>query len=295
MSTHYTIRNWDDLFENAQSRKCNQLRWVLVRNKHDGKSYRRLIQMPNGPALYAAWVLMLQVASKCPTRGVLADEDGPLDADDLAAKTGCPVELFAEAFEVLSSPRIGWLDSGEPDPGRAVGACSQSAPSTLPDHATVSSQKRREGKGIKTPSPPSPCAQGGGDGYSWGDFEADIQALGVATVSRTVKEARSRMEPSEARQIVQEFRDFPDGLAKAGALTWRVENGSWPFDVPELPGDPEQERLESEHGDELDGWDDLPALCEAAGLDYEGEESRTHPLFRVCLLRHLDERKGASP
>lgn len=150
MKTQYTVRGWDSKFENSQSRKCSRLTWVPVPNKHDGKSYRRLIEMPDGPALYGTWALILQVASKCPTRGVLVDDDGPLDADDLSAKTGCSAELFETAFEVLSSPRIGWLEAESIDStGSGVGARYQSAPSTLPDHATVSSQKGKEPKGTE--------------------------------------------------------------------------------------------------------------------------------------------------
>lgn len=107
--TIYSIRRWDEIFENSQSRQHRRLSWVPVPNKHDGKSYRRLIARENGLALYGAWCLMVQVASKCPVRGVLADEDGPLDAEDLAAKTGGSAQLFAEAFELLSQPKLGWL------------------------------------------------------------------------------------------------------------------------------------------------------------------------------------------
>lgn len=107
--TTYRIRCWSEIFENSQSRQYQRLTWTPLPNKHDGKSYRRLISMPDGPALYGAWVLLVQVASKCPKRGVLADDDGPLDAEDLSHKTGAPAELFAEAFEALTHPKIAWL------------------------------------------------------------------------------------------------------------------------------------------------------------------------------------------
>ena len=78
MTTRYRVRDWDQHFENSRSRDYKKLDWVPLPNKHDGKGYRRLIALENGPALFAAWVLIVQVASKCPQRGVLADEDGPL-------------------------------------------------------------------------------------------------------------------------------------------------------------------------------------------------------------------------
>ena len=88
-------------------------------NKHDGKSYRRLMRRPDGLAIYAAWILIVQVASKCRPRGVLADDTGPLTADDLAIKTDGPAETFATAMEVLSSPDIGWLEALSLEDARA--------------------------------------------------------------------------------------------------------------------------------------------------------------------------------
>lgn len=112
--TTYRIRRWSEIFENSQSRQYQKLTWTPLPNKHDGKSYRRLISMADGPALYGAWVLLVQVASKCPQRGVLADDDGPLDTEDLSHKTGAPAELFAKAFEALTHPKIAWLEVVSP-------------------------------------------------------------------------------------------------------------------------------------------------------------------------------------
>ncbi len=127
----YRIRDWDTLFENSRSRSYKKLDWVPIPNRHDGKGFRRLIAYENGPALFAAWVLIVQVGSKCPQRGVLADEDGPLDADDLSLKTGCPADVFAEAFRVLCLPKIGWLEVEE------IGAESQLPDSSLTDAVSM--------------------------------------------------------------------------------------------------------------------------------------------------------------
>lgn len=110
----YRIADWEENFEVAQSKRIQKaLPWVALPTKHDGKSYRRVMRMPDGPAIYCAWVLIVQVAAKCDRRGVLADADGPLSSEDLSIKTDCPPELFERAFEVLSDPKIGWLLSSE--------------------------------------------------------------------------------------------------------------------------------------------------------------------------------------
>ena len=110
MTTAYQIKDWDRLFEIAQSRKCERLHWVATPNKHDGKGFRRLARHERSCELFSAWNLILQVASKMPKRGLLVDSDGPLDAEDLADKTGFPKDIFELAFKVLTNPKIGWLE-----------------------------------------------------------------------------------------------------------------------------------------------------------------------------------------
>lgn len=110
MPVTYRIKNWDKLFEIAQSRKTKRLYWVAVPNKHDGKGYRRVARHPKATDIFTAWILILQVGSKQDKRGLLVDEGRPLTAADLADKTGYPKEIFKLAFDVLSGPKIAWLE-----------------------------------------------------------------------------------------------------------------------------------------------------------------------------------------
>ena len=104
------IRDWDENFEKAQTRKIEgPLTWVAMPTKHDGKGYRRIMAHPNGPAIYAVWCVLVQVAGKQKRRGVLADADGPLSTFDLHLKTALPEILIDEAVNVLSGKDIGWL------------------------------------------------------------------------------------------------------------------------------------------------------------------------------------------
>jgi len=123
----YRIRDWDKHFEVSQSKRAPKtLSWVAVPNKHDGKSFRRLIRRPNGVELYGAWQLIVQVASKCQVRGTLADKDGPLTAADISDKTGASETIISEALQVLSSPEIKWIER--------VGL-SESTPSALRENS----------------------------------------------------------------------------------------------------------------------------------------------------------------
>ena len=110
----YRVKNWDENFMNAQGRRKEGMvmSWVRVPNKHDGKSYRRLLRNPKHVEIFCAWILIIQVASKQKTKGTLRDSDGPLTAEDLSDSTGFPEEIFELAFETLTDPKIDWLEKG---------------------------------------------------------------------------------------------------------------------------------------------------------------------------------------
>ena len=110
MSVTYQIKDWNKLFEIAQSRKCERLHWVAIPNKHDGKGYRRIAKRADATDIFTAWILILQVASKQDERGLLVDEGRPITTEDLADKTGYPEKIFILAFDVLSGQKIGWLE-----------------------------------------------------------------------------------------------------------------------------------------------------------------------------------------
>jgi hypothetical protein len=112
MTPTYRIKNWNEHFEIAQSRRASGMKmsWVAIPNKHDGKSYRRLVRMPEFGNIFAAWILIVEVASKQTVRGTLADIDGPITAEDLADCTGLKQEWFELALTTLADPKIAWLE-----------------------------------------------------------------------------------------------------------------------------------------------------------------------------------------
>lgn len=117
MASVYVIKNWTQNFEVAQSRKVEgALSWLALPCKHDGLGFRRIMALPDGPAVYGAWVLIAQVAAKCEPRGTLVDERGPLTAEELSFKTGCPEESLKRALQVCTSERVGWIVVAEWEP-----------------------------------------------------------------------------------------------------------------------------------------------------------------------------------
>lgn len=162
--TVYSIRDWDKHFETAESRRVKSLAWVPVKNKHDGAGYRRVAALPNSVQVFCGWSLIVQVASRMPTRGVLRDDNGALDPADLSTRTGFPEAVFKAAFEALIHPKIRWLEADDqPCPAtpsdaqpeqkgtegnRTTTACAPEAPPGWPDVDAVLSYAKDSGTGI---------------------------------------------------------------------------------------------------------------------------------------------------
>ena len=151
----YKIANWGETYENADTRKRKSLFWVLVPNAHDGLGFCSIMEREDGPAIFGAWVLILQVASKCSNRGSLTSSKGrPYTARDIATITRAPVESIQDALNVLVE--IGWV----------VADSSADHPDKVADHPDVSADvglsvvTKKERKRMKESRPQTPT---GGD------------------------------------------------------------------------------------------------------------------------------------
>lgn len=110
----YHIIDWATVYENNRSRTVKDLSWVPVPNKHDGEGYSTIMAHPRAAEIFTAWVLMLQVASRCHPRGTLVRDDGTaLTPDALAVKTRAKPEWFEFALNFLQAQPIGWIGCKE--------------------------------------------------------------------------------------------------------------------------------------------------------------------------------------
>ena len=111
--TLYRIKNWNSLFENNRSRTVADLAWVAIPNRHDGENYSMIITSKHGAEIFAAWVLMVQVASRCHPRGSLLRDSGkPHNPDSLSIKTRAPAIWFERAISFLLE-HTDWLEIEE--------------------------------------------------------------------------------------------------------------------------------------------------------------------------------------
>jgi len=108
------VNMWPDMFESAKSKTYNVKNQCYMPCKH-GLGYTRLVGMKNGPAMFGAWVAMIQVLSRQPKpRNGFITEDGtaagrPLTADDVATLIRMPVPIVAAMLKACQSDKIHWI------------------------------------------------------------------------------------------------------------------------------------------------------------------------------------------
>jgi len=120
MTATYRIKQFDEVFIKRdalrQGVKARRLRlpWISVPTDLQKRSAQRLANHPQGCEIYGAFILMASISAKATQTtdlGILADDEGhPYTPEDMEVMTGFPAASFALALEVLSSPRIGWLE-----------------------------------------------------------------------------------------------------------------------------------------------------------------------------------------
>ena len=105
----YRIREWSRHFENNRTRELRKLGWVPIPNKLDNDGYLELVEHENGAAHFGAWVVIVEIASRCEPRGILLrDNRTPHTPHTLARRSRIPESVFAEVFPRLI--HIGWIE-----------------------------------------------------------------------------------------------------------------------------------------------------------------------------------------
>jgi hypothetical protein len=118
MAKLYRIRGWADIFENNRSKAITDLRWVPIPNRHDGETFSLIMRHKDGATIFAAWILLLQIASKCKPRGTLIRGNGqPHNVSSMSAKCRCPDVWFETGISYLET-ETDWLIVEELTPER---------------------------------------------------------------------------------------------------------------------------------------------------------------------------------
>lgn len=113
----YRIKDWDVHFENAKSRERETCSYVCVPNKQHGMSFSKLMLEKDGGNIYGTWHLMVGACSqqRRPREGWMTNDGKPTGTpwtvEDLSVKFRRPDSEITRALEVLTSPRIAWIET----------------------------------------------------------------------------------------------------------------------------------------------------------------------------------------
>ena len=81
------ITGWER-YAPTDAKKCKVMQWVAVPINHEGLGYIEMITRPDGLRTIGGWLLILQVAARCPVRGTLVADSGRiLGPREIALKT----------------------------------------------------------------------------------------------------------------------------------------------------------------------------------------------------------------
>lgn len=209
----YRIRNWENLFENNRSRTVKDLSWVAIPNRHDGENFSAIMLHPKGAEIFAAWVLILQVASRCQPRGSLLRDGGkPHTPKTLSIKTRAPEEWFVIALEFLAN-ETDWIEVEELALGCQPGVSQPTAACQVGDEEG----NGREGNG-KNGSSAGAGALADLEGFGLGN----TSKLEAPHAKRASEPASSSAKPKTARSH-PDHQKFIDAWCGRHLLFWRRE------------------------------------------------------------------------
>lgn len=132
----YRIKDWDRVFENHRSRELKSLDYVSWPVRSKSEAFQFLMRSPEGVLAFGVFSAIVSEAARCPARGVLADEKGPITVRRLAVRLGTPEALLEAAVNLLTSEDVGWLeevdDEGDTDASEASETTERTSPAPRP-------------------------------------------------------------------------------------------------------------------------------------------------------------------
>ena len=111
----YHIKQWDTLYETAETRKIRTLSYYAKSNKLVGEGIGLTLAQDDNVALLGTWVLIEALASTAPRdqRGWLVRNGTALTPPRMAALTRVEAKHFVRALEFFCRPEVAWLEQIE--------------------------------------------------------------------------------------------------------------------------------------------------------------------------------------
>ncbi|GAF78913.1 unnamed protein product, partial [marine sediment metagenome] len=102
------IVDWDEHFENEETREMDVVPFALMPNKMDGDGYTELMLHDEAARIFGTWLHIVEITGKCIPRGLLLRSGlRPHDVASLARQSRGKKKDFELAIPVLLD--LGWL------------------------------------------------------------------------------------------------------------------------------------------------------------------------------------------
>jgi hypothetical protein len=111
--TVYRIKDWDERFENAMSRKVKTVTYIPFPIEQGSEHFVQMMASRDGAAAYGHFIAVVALAASMPVRGVLRRSGKSLTADSVAGRIGVPSALFRRSWDYLTSKECGWIECVE--------------------------------------------------------------------------------------------------------------------------------------------------------------------------------------
>ena len=203
--TTWAIKDWDKTFENYRSRELDSVRYVTLRTTQDSEAFGVLMRTKEGSAAFGVFIALVQIAAKCPVRGVLEDEKGAWDAKRYSIRFGLPLKAAEAAFDLLSKNPIGWLVNAVSEESRTDRASTAHRP-TIDATPIVPYRKVRESTNQAAPAREEPEPAGG-------RVELSPEREKIAD---TLSKPPWALPKAHAREIAREY--------EPGAIRWTLDD-----------------------------------------------------------------------
>lgn len=194
----YRIAKWDEVFENAESRRLKTLTWVAWPVDLDSTGYMLMVEKfgDDTPTIYGAWAALVSIAAKCPVRGTIADSKGRgYSLSRLALKSHMPAKVFEQLIAWASTKEVAWLELTN-DPGNQRGSPDES------QKILGTPETDREGNDLRPSVRPSACARENGvivlNESHWPDIERLAQSV-TRVVTRNQDARLERLKAADRR------------------------------------------------------------------------------------------------
>lgn len=141
----WAVKDWAEVFEDYRSREVDRLQFLHCRVlDRKSEAYAMLVAKDGGVEAYGVFWAIVLIAARCPDRGVLADDKGPMTCSRLAARARMTCAVVDRAITMLSAPDIGWIVE-----------CNTDVPPTYHRRTTDETSNFTDGTSKNTDGPPT--------------------------------------------------------------------------------------------------------------------------------------------